>query len=85
MFVLTIAKTFNTLPLEMAKIVTVLISFLLLTYCQTVIAMSHVKVIQAIKNVVLIPNGVFIAKVNNFLLNTVCASRRQVLFRDYRL
>ena len=61
MFVMTIAKTFNTLPLEMAKIVTVLISFLLLTYCQTVIAMSHVKVIQPIKNVVVLPNGVFIA------------------------
>ena len=76
MFVLTIAKTFNTLPLEMVKIVTVLMSFLLLIYCETVIAMSHVKVIQAIKNVVVIPNGVFIAKVNNYLLNTVCARRR---------
>ena len=53
----------------MAKIVTVLISFLLLTYCQTVIAMSHVKVIQPIKNVVLIPNGVFIVFKMDKLMN----------------
>ena len=47
--------------------------------------MSHVQVIQPIKNVVVIPNGVFIAKVNNSSPNTVCARRRQVLLPDYKI
>ena len=61
MFVETFAKIFNTLALEMAKIVSVLMSSQLLIYCQIVNAMSHVKVIRQ-QNVVLIINGTFIAR-----------------------
>ena len=61
MFVETFAKIFNTLALEMAKIVSVLMSSPLLIYCQIVNAMSHVKVIQQ-QNVVVIINGTFIAR-----------------------
>ena len=43
MFVLTIVKTFNTLGLAMAITVSVFISFLLLIYCQIVIAMSQMS------------------------------------------
>ena len=61
MFVETFAKIFNTLALEMAKIVSVLMSFPLLIYCKIVNAMSHVKVIRQ-QNVVVIINGTFIAR-----------------------
>ena len=58
MLALTIAKTSNTLALEMASIVSVLISFPLLIYCLIVNAMSHVRVIPRIINVVVVINGV---------------------------
>ena len=75
MFVLTIANIFNTLPLEMAITVSVLISFLLLIYCQIVIAMSHVMVIQH-KNVVVFINGMFtLLRNQNHSLVNVCRIR----------
>ena len=84
MFVLTIVKTFNTLGLAMAITVSVFISFLLLIYCQIVIAMSHVMVIQH-KNVVVFINGMstLLRNQNHSLVN-VCRIREIRTACSYR-